>query len=92
MKSRLVADGARRSGSPGRRTCIAGADADHAVYAELAFNGTKTSGKAFKGTFAIDRFKRATSGRYAGRMVAVGTVRGRSAGRRYVKSVVIPAT
>ena len=59
----------------------------------LALKGTTTSGKAFKGTYAIDRFKQATRGRYAGRMVAIGTVRGRSGGRRYVKSgVAIPAT
>ena len=60
---------------------------------KLALEGTSTSGKAFNGSYAIDRFKRATSGRYAGRLVAIGTVRGRSGGKRYVKrGVAIPAT
>ena len=49
---------------------------------KLALTGTTTSGKSFTGTYAIDRFKQATRGRYAGRMVAIGTVRGRSAGKR----------
>jgi len=60
---------------------------------KLALTGTSTSGQTFKGTYFIERFKQATRGRYAGRMVAIGTVRGRSAGKRYVRSdVVMPAT
>jgi hypothetical protein len=59
---------------------------------KLALSGTTTTGKSFKGTYTVDRFKRATTGRYAGRMVAIGDVRGRSGGRRYSKSdVAIPA-
>ena len=59
---------------------------------KLALSGATKSGKSFKGTYTIDRFTRARSGRYAGRLVAVGTVRGTSGGKRYARrGVVIPA-
>jgi hypothetical protein len=59
---------------------------------KVALSGTAKSGKSFKGTYTITRFTRAHSGRYAGKMVAVGTVRGTSGGKRYAKKgVVMPA-
>jgi hypothetical protein len=59
---------------------------------KVALSGTTKSGKSFKGTYTIDRFTQARKGRYAGKMVAVGTVRGRSGGKRYAKGgVQIPA-
>ena len=59
---------------------------------KVALTGTTKSGKSFKGTYSIDRFTRARSGRYAGKLVAVGTVRGSSGGKRYAKKgVVVPA-
>jgi hypothetical protein len=54
--------------------------------------GQTQSGKKFSGTYAIQRFTRARSGRYAGRLVSVGTVTGRMGGRRVTKrNVVMPA-
>ena len=59
---------------------------------KLALTGKTPSGKSFKGSYSIDRFTRARKGRYAGQLVAVGTVVGRSGGKRYVKNgVVMPA-
>ena len=59
---------------------------------KVALSGTTPSGRSFTGTYTIDRFKVARTGRYAGKMVAVGTVRGRSGGQRYTKTgVAIPA-
>jgi hypothetical protein len=60
---------------------------------KVALSGTTKSGKSFKGTYTIDRFTRARSGRYAGKLVSVGTVRGTSGGKRYAKrGVVMPAS
>jgi hypothetical protein len=54
----------------------------------IALSGAAKGDKAFKGTYAIDRFRRASSGR----LVAVGTVRGRLAGRRVARrNVRMPA-
>jgi hypothetical protein len=59
---------------------------------KVALSGHTKSGRSFKGTYTIDRFTKARKGRYAGRLVAVGTVRGKSGHKRYVKSgVVMPA-
>jgi hypothetical protein len=59
---------------------------------KVALSGKSKSGRSFKGTYTIDRFTKARKGRYAGKLVSVGTVRGRSGGKRYVKSgVVMPA-
>jgi hypothetical protein len=58
----------------------------------VALTGKTKSGRSFKGTYTIDRFTKARKGKYAGQLVGVGTVRGRSGGKRYVKSgVVMPA-
>jgi hypothetical protein len=54
--------------------------------------GATKSGKTFRGTYAIDRFKRARKGRFAGKLVSVGTLRGRLGGRRLTKrNVAMPA-
>ena len=59
---------------------------------KVALSGKSKSGRSFKGTYTIDRFTKARKGRYAGQLVAVGTVRGKSGNKRYVKSgVVLPA-
>jgi hypothetical protein len=59
---------------------------------KVALTGTTKSGKSFKGTYTIDHFTKARKGKYRGKLVSVGTVRGRSGGKRYVKSgVVMPA-
>ena len=56
---------------------------------KVALTGATKSGKSFKGTYAIDRFTRSR----AGRLVAVGTVRGRMGRRRVTKRrVVLPAS
>jgi hypothetical protein len=55
---------------------------------KVALNGATKSGKKFKGSYTIDRFARSKSGK----LVAVGTVRGRLAGRSVRKSnVKVPA-
>ena len=54
--------------------------------------GATKSGKSFRGTYAIDRFTRARKGRFAGKLVSVGTLRGRLGGSRLTKrKVVMPA-
>src|SRR3954447_14274193 len=59
---------------------------------KVALTGKSKSGRSFKGTYTIDRFTKARKGRYAGKLVSVGTVRGKSGHKRYVKSgVVMPA-
>ena len=59
---------------------------------KVKVTGQTQSGKKFSGTYAIQRFTRARSGRYAGRLVSVGTVTGRAGGRRVTRrNVVMPA-
>ena len=59
---------------------------------KVKLTGQTQSGRRFSGTYAIQRFTRARSGRYAGRLVSVGTVTGRMSGRRVTKrNVVMPA-
>ena len=54
----------------------------------VAVSGATKGGKAFKGTYAIDRFKRTSSGKLA----AVGTLRGKLAGQRVARrNVTMPA-
>jgi hypothetical protein len=54
----------------------------------IAVSGATKGGKAFKGTYAINRFKRAASGK----LVAVGTMRGKLGGRRVARrNVRMPA-
>jgi hypothetical protein len=53
--------------------------------------GTTQDGK-FTGRYAIERFTRARSGRYAGKLVSVGTLSGRVADRRVTRrNVMMPA-
>jgi hypothetical protein len=56
-------------------------------------SGAAEGGKRFTGKYTIDRFTRARSGRYAGKLVSVGTLRGRVGGRRVTKRrVLMPAS
>jgi hypothetical protein len=58
----------------------------------VKMGGKTKSGKRFRGTYTIDHFARARRGRYAGRLVSVGTVRGKLGGRKVRKRrVVAPA-
>jgi hypothetical protein len=58
----------------------------------LAFSGKTKSGKSVRGTYAINRFTRARSGRYRGKLVSVGTLRTRTRrGRIARRNVVMPA-
>ena len=55
----------------------------------VAVSGATKGGKAFTGTYAVDRFKRASSGK----LVSVGTLRGKLGGRRVARrNVRMPAT
>jgi hypothetical protein len=55
-------------------------------------SGATEGGKRFTGKYTIDRFTRARSGRYAGKLVSVGTLRGRLGGSRVTRrNVVMPA-
>jgi hypothetical protein len=55
---------------------------------KVALTGATKSGKSFKGSYTIDRFARSKSGK----LVAVGTVRGRLGGRKVAKrNVKVPA-
>jgi hypothetical protein len=54
----------------------------------VAVSGATKSGKSFAGTYAIDRFKRASSGK----LVAVGTLRGKLAGQQVTRrNLTMPA-
>jgi hypothetical protein len=55
---------------------------------KVALNGKTAGGKSFKGSYTVARFKRSASGK----LVAVGTVRGRLGGRSVSKrNVAVPA-
>jgi hypothetical protein len=55
-------------------------------------SGATEGGKRFTGKYTIDRFTRARSGRNAGKLVSVGTLRGRLGGSRVTRrNVVMPA-
>jgi hypothetical protein len=55
---------------------------------KVALKGATKSGKSFKGTYTIARFARSSSGK----LVAVGTVRGRMGGRSVTRrNVKVPA-
>lgn len=58
----------------------------------VAISGKTKSGKSVRGTYAINRFTRARSGRFRGRLVSVGTLRTRTRrGRITKRNVVMPA-
>jgi hypothetical protein len=66
----------------------AGAQEPPSLTKVVPVTGKSKSGKKFTGTYAIDRFKSSR-----GRVLAVGTVRGRLGDRRVTKrGVVMPAT
>jgi hypothetical protein len=58
----------------------------------VAFSGKTKSGKSVRGSYAINRFTRARSGRYRGKLVSVGTLRTKTRrGRITKRNVVMPA-